>query len=550
MNFYEELKKIVETAKADGSRSGRAVNEGQSFKPGDKKLKNYIYQLATDFANKFYELIGTDYRALQQKESDIALAKSELNHRTKEFCIAKEEKKAEQAFLVSRIEDVKQRKSALKAKILQDEKTKQELEEYYQKPETEGDLTHYPMWFFIAVMSIVGFAELFIYKSVFLSQEIGIYSEMEDSEKMFVQVMAVVMGLGFIVMITWIAHEIGKRIRFIEGTGNGNRSKQWRMVIILLLIASFAIFSTVKMRSDMHKSSELDAKITKIIDAEDDDDEMFLDDDEDMDDDEDSDMDDEDSDEGMDEEDEESAPKLTELEKLESQIIAIKANGSWYFLAINFFIFIGGVMLAYHTHTSSVRYETLIAFIAKQRKELEELEQKKLKMLSHLKNDELANTYVSLPWYKQLFSKKEESSEGIREQSKVDACEKDFTAALKVYLELVNDYDSQREEIHSKADATVSAYINGVRSYIDALTSYVDAEFDEALYTDEELERIINERTKLEKYHNLRQDNAAEILSIENIDTFIAEHTCSNKELDSYFNAFRAVEIPKKEEEA
>jgi len=545
MNFYEELKKIVDNAKADASRSGRAINEGQSSSPDNKKLKNYTYQLAADFANKFYELISTDYRALQQKESDIALAKSELNHRTKEFCIAKEEKKAEQAFLVSRIEDVKKRKSALKAKILKDEEEKHKLEVHYQKPDTEGDLTHYPMWFFITVMSIVGFAELFIYKSVFLSQEIGIYSEMEDSEKMFVQMMAVVMGLGFIVMITWIAHEIGKRIRFIEGTGDGNRAKQWKMVVVLVLIASLAIFSTVKMRSDMHKSSELDAKITKIIDADDADDGLFLDDDDEGD----SDMDDEESDDDMDEVADDATPKLTELESLEKQIIDIKANGSWYFLAINFFIFVGGIMLAYHTHTSSVRYETLIAFIAKQRKELEELEQKKLDMLSHLKNDELTNIYANLPWYKKIFTKSNPSNETIREQSKVDACEDDFRAALKIYLSLVNDYDAQREEIHSKADATVSAYINAVRSYIYALTSYVDVSFDESLYTDEELERIINERTKLEKYHNLRQDDDAEILSIDNIDEFIEKNTCSDRNLESYFNAFRAVEIPMKEEE-
>jgi len=549
MNFYDELNKIIDIAKEYGARTGRSIGENTGLKPDNTKLKNYTYQLASNFANKFYELIGVDYRDLQTKETEITLAKSNLDNRARDLCIAKEEKKGEQQFLIRRIENLKKRKSELLNKINEDTEKKNDLEELYLKPDTEGDLKQMPMWIFVAIMTVVGLAEMLIYQSVFLSQEIGILAEMEEDKVAHLENMALIMGTGFIVMITWLAHEAGKRIRHIEGTAHKNRLGQWIKVGLIMLLVIAAIFSTVKMRSDMHKSSELNAKLTTIIDAEEDaDDEDYYSEDSESDedaDDEDSD-DDEDEDEDEDSDDElagdegSTTPTLTEKEQLEKELIDIKSDGAWYFMAINFFIFMGGVMLAYHTHTSSVRYEQLIALIAKQRKELEELEKKKFGMLDHLKNDEKSVTDILKPWWKKIFSPKKDES--ARENNKLEIVEAKFMNALTAYITLVNEYDAQREEIHSKADATVSSYINAVRSYIDALTDYAEVEFDAALYSDDELERIINVRTKLAKYLELRQDNEQELLHINSIDDVISKIDCHNDEMNSYFEAFKAAE--------
>ncbi len=547
MSFYNELDSLVEKAKQNGAFTGRSVREGGGREPDNNKLKNYTYQLASTFANKFYALIGTDYKKLQDQETQITVAKSDLDNCAKEYCVAKETKKEEQNSLIKSIDDLKERKVDLLKKINADVQSKNDIETKYLKEETEGDLKQIPMWIFVVIMTIVGLAEMVIYQSVFLSQEIGIIAEMEENQIAHLEIMAFVMGIGFIVMITWLAHEAGKRIRHIEGTDSKNRPAQWLKVFLIIAIVMSAIFSTVKMRSDMHKSSELNAKLTTIVDAEEDDgDEAFLDAE-----------DDTGSDDGLDTEDEDeelddeadakvATPVISEKEKLEKAIIAIKANGAWYFMAINFFIFMGGVMLAYHTHTSSVRYEQLLGLIEKQRKKLKELDEEHFKMLDHLKNDTESVAQIVKPWYKKLFSKKSDMK--VRENNKLKITQERFMQALTKYITLVNEYDTLREEIHSKADATVSAYINAIRSYVDALSDYVEISFDTNLYSDVELESIIKKRTKLAKYLELRQENEQELVHINSIEEVISKVDCTNGDMQSYFEAFRAVEIPKKEE--
>lgn len=506
MGFYEELDTKVNVIKNDAAKYGRQIQEGGFSAPFLSKLQNNAKINASKFANFFNSVINTDYVKFQAMESDITVSKYDLDSKAKELCMAKNDQEKEQYFLEKRILKADDTIDSLAQKIKSDENSMKEIEDQFSQAETEGDLYRLPMWIFLVIMSIVGIAELMIYKSVFLSQEIGVMADLETaSERAMVGYMAMVMAIGFIFMITWLAHETGKRLRHIQGLSKVFRNKQWVMIVFINTIVLTALLSTVLLRSDMHRIQAKDAKIAAINDAsesgglsldEDDEDEI---------------------------EDEESG----EAQILKDEITESKAVDSWFFATINAFIYLGGVMLAYHTHTSSVRYEHMETLVARQRKRKEVLEDKKNNMLAHLKND---NTELENGFFKKFFSKKEVFDK--RETTRVDQCEKILIKSLHTYTTNINTYEALSEEIAAKANALKNSYIDAVHSYLYELSNYTTLEdtiYNDLSFQDAYLEEVIIKVAKLDKYLQLSQSVTDEVIHINNIYEFIESINCNKK---------------------
>ncbi len=277
-----------------------------------------------------------------------------------------------------------------------------------------GSLDRLSGWWFLFVMSVAGFAELFIYKNVFLSQEIGLRADLAAEEKYMVQIMALGMALGFTVMLIWIAHKLGEMMRHYDSIIDAERRVYLTKFFMLMLVVILAIAATVDIRGKMHEILAKDQRIetlqrqTEISNdhkmfngtgklADEDGDAGGLGDEE-------SDeglsdgsgLDDDDGHGGFGEEDEAEeavsdnnddkhlfAPSVSDkIESLRDAIVQEKDATAWLFTIINIFMVVGGMFLSYATHTSSRVYETIekrLKVLHRQKAHLD----KKLRRIEH-----------------------------------------------------------------------------------------------------------------------------------------------------------------------
>jgi len=371
----------------------------------DREIRTNLLYAATTFWTYVINASNTLYKKIQILEADYSKVKSELDNKLHYVLVDYENKRKALEEEISAIDVELEEYNVERKKI--------EASYFVRNPETSmnGSLNRIAPWVFLVVMVIAGLAELFMYKNVFMSQEIGFIADMSEETKFHYELMALGMATGFTAMIIWLAHKMGEILRHLDSANR--RERNWYIVkfVFIAAVTSAAITATVKIRGDMHHILAIDQQIDQLQEAREDAmaQKMFGDDEAGSGDtDESADNaggfgeEDEAGDEtgfgeggfgdeeGFDEQ-ENSTVSMTDSSKnsvesvnpeqrLRDQEISAKGSTAWLFSVINFFIVVGGVFLSYETHTSSKVYET----IEKQIKRLEKRKHKREKALLRL----------------------------------------------------------------------------------------------------------------------------------------------------------------------
>lgn len=349
----------------------------------DREIKTNLLHSATVLWTRVVNSSHSIYKKIQILEADYIEVKSELDNKI-EYELSNYEKK--------RIA-VKEEIEVVDKELVAYNNQRKEIEKEYHKIGEEktqkGSLNRLSGFWFLFIMGIAAIAELFMYKNVFLSQEIGLMADKAAQDKYTVELMALGMASGFTVMIIWLAHKLGELLRhFDSATKSEVKSYIIKFVFISIVVIS-AIVATVIIRGDMHKILAQDNKVEQLQNEIEDSGNSFAKSSSDEDNGFGSDEDDEgfgSDDEDTDDKEAVSSPvelKYTQIEELRDQINDEKGKASLLFVIINIFIVVGGVFLSYETHTSSKIYET----IERHLKQLEKLKKSLEKELLSLDRD-------------------------------------------------------------------------------------------------------------------------------------------------------------------
>ena len=382
--------------------------EVNDLKYPDREIKTNILYAATTFWTYVINASNALYKKIQILEADYSMVKSKLDNKLHYELVDYEHKQID---LEDEIETVNE-----ELKEYNSERKKIE-KEYFAAQGTKkvkGSLNRIPGWVFLIVMIIAGLAELFMYKNVFMSQEIGFIADMSEETKYRYELMALGMATGFTAMLIWLAHKMGEILRHLDSAHEGEKRSYVIKLVFIALVTISAIMATVKIRGDMHHILAIDQQIDQIQETrEDSQNSLFSDDEEGLDSGEGAESDadgfgsdggdeddtggfgsDSDDNEGFGSEggfDEAQSSDDSTAEKsatasgatltsqsheqtLRDQEIEAKGNTAFLFVIINVFIVVGGVFLSYETHTSSKIYETIekkIKALEKQKKRLE-----------------------------------------------------------------------------------------------------------------------------------------------------------------------------------
>ena len=294
------------------------------------------------------------YKKIQFLESHYSSLKSDLDNK-----------------LYYELRNLEEKREHIESEI---EEVEGEIEHFTQKKEhfesefgklqdkkVVGDLHKRSQGFFWFVMIPAGLAEFFIYQNVFLSQEVGLKASQSEDEQFIYMVMSGVMSVGFIIMIIWMAHALGKFIRYFSTATTQERPYYIVKMALISIISAGAIWATVDIRGKMHEIMEIDQKVKQLNDKKEKNKFAGLFDDEEEEDEDDA--FDEESD--LEEDAEQSGEKKdtqsisSQINTLEHQAAVLKNATAPVFMLINIFIFIGGVFLSYFTHTSSPTYDMI-----------------------------------------------------------------------------------------------------------------------------------------------------------------------------------------------
>jgi hypothetical protein len=394
------------------------------------------------------------------------------------------------------------------------------IEEHCNSEEAKGDLKRLPMWVFLLLMTIVGLAEIVVYFNVFLSQEVGLISQLDsDIDRIKYYAFAGVMAVGFTVMMIWLAHKLGMMLRQYVSVHKEMRLAYWTKFIVISIIVIVAIIATVQIRGKMHVILAEELKLQKMIDNfgseismdDNSDSGMAVDEDVSMGDD--MSMDDEIK---MEEPQEKNTPKETEdkkekpnlenltanqIDMITDKISKMKGDLAYLFIAINLFIVVAGVFLAYEVHTSSIKYEALEGIIAR-------LEKRRKKLLKRKKK--LAKK----------FSKTEKD---------------EVMAIVKEYVESVNEFDEYSQVVKSHRIAIENIYIEMIYYLLGTMEEHnllydIDENYLED-FTPDDLSERFEKEWKLEKVDM----EVPEVMHVNNIDEFIESFRCE-KDMNAHNN--------------
>ncbi|MEN4045385.1 hypothetical protein [Sulfurimonas sp. NWX367] len=325
-------------------------------------VSNYLYEIMINTSNAVYQKI-------QLLEASYSEIKSELDNKLYYELNTLEKQKEECISEINHIEEEIQSYTAEKKTI---EKEFNKLE----NRKVTGDLQKLPFWVFLAVMLLVGGAELLIYQNVFLSQEIGLTADMPLEKQSQVFWTSLLMSIGFVGMIIWMAHALGKLVRHFANTTQKEKKFYIIKIMIIVAISAAAIWATVDIRSKMHTilADDNQVKVLKMQKEDTKETSLFGDNDtagfansaqNDSQDDGFGDGDDFGdgggfgSDEPVQQTKEEPSSLDTKIQKLREDAQKRKENTAYVFVIINLFIFIGGAFLSYFSHTSSPIYEMI-----------------------------------------------------------------------------------------------------------------------------------------------------------------------------------------------
>ncbi len=397
-----------------------------------------LYESVVNASNKVYKKI-------QFLEAHYSSLKSELDNKLYYELHNLEEKK----------EEIERNISDIETEIEHYTQDKEQIEKEFSKlknKEVVGDLHKQPDWVFWVIMILAGSAEFFIYQNVFLSQELGLEADQPENMQLMYKIMSGVMSVGFIIMIIWMAHALGKFIRYFSTASKKERSYYIVKMVLISLVSASAIWATVDIRGQMHEIMAINTKVQNLKEHKEENEFSML-----MGDEEKKDTggllnnDDEDDDGGLgDDEDEEGADALedddeeaggkalpvkkedinTQIDKLEHQAVVAKDATAPVFMFINIFIFIGGVFLSYFVHTSSPVYDMILSELKKLQKKKKALQKELLRADKEIM---LFKKYVIDPLFARL----------LKEAALYDLHVRVYNAYLELFymqVEIVVDY--------------------------------------------------------------------------------------------------------------
>jgi len=365
----------------------------------DREIKTNLLYAATTFWTVVVNASHSIYKKIQILEADYSDIKSQLDNKI-EYELENYEKKRTE--LHNEIEYVNKE---IQEYHIQSKSIESEYHKVADAKKVKGSLSRLSGFWFLLIMGIAGIAELFMYKNVFLSQEIGLMADRQEQDKQMLEFMALGMASGFTVMIIWLAHKMGEMLRHLDSAIESEKKASYYKLGFIALVVSAAIFATVTLRGDMHTILAKDIQVNQIQNSMEDDKSLFNN--------QESDTSEDDSEEGfgsgeeesesgdgfgesggfgdtsedaqIDEEEATKTKPLTKeekIEKLRNEVNEDKNATAWLFSVINIFIVVGGIFLSYETHTSSRVYETIEKHLAKLEKLKKSLE-KELKKLDN-----------------------------------------------------------------------------------------------------------------------------------------------------------------------
>jgi len=450
-------------------------------------LERQLMKITTSLYKEFHSHVDPIRIKIQAVESKVMTSRFRLHEFARGICSAKKNVERHNKEIKEMDDNLTQHTSTLR-----------KIENELNDVEFRGDLRRLPMWVFIVLMTVAGFAEIMVYYNVFLSQEIGLKVDRTDSTELMIYLgSAFVMALGFTVMLIWLAHKMGMMLRQVGSVHPSEKFAYWIKFIVIAATVIGAIVSTVVIRGQMHTIMAKDAKIQKILDKEESSliESMLVDDSEESDDENDDLLDEDDSDDGFSDddgfgEDDETESSVSTEEKLRMEINQEKGETAYLFIVINIFIVVAGTFLAYATHTSSIQYEAIESMVLRikkrRKKSLKEL--KKLEALLYKKEidflvpiieeyvvnvndyDELSQEMKSTMRNVEniclelaLFMLGEMERNAMLDDIKIDDKE-EFT---KEYLQAVFDKDWNINSIHLSADEVI--HINNIEQFIKSI---------------------------------------------------------------------------------
>jgi len=507
MNFdreKEELKQRIDENIRKLYTDERKLNKFQI----DEKL----LFITNNLWDSFQQIIEPIRKKIQKLESDILVNRYNLNETLKKHCKSKEDFKRAERDLIDVEENLNKHRKEM-----------QKIEEHCNGEEAEGDLKRLPFWVFVVLMSIVGLAEMVVYYYVFQSQEMMGKSDVYTTlDRIMYYGFPLVMALGFTVMMIWLSHKLGMMLRQYTSVHKKIRQAYWIKFGVIFVVVAVAIFATVEIRKQMHEIMYIQNKIVKMQDASMDisammdsgkmggesgmdTSDMSMD----------MDMEDESADMTMDDDvdslkssiDNEALKKEVETkikeqntsfpeteDGLQLLVTKLKGNLAMLFLAINFFIVVAGIFLAYEVHTSSIKYEALEGMI-------ERLEKKREKLLK-IKNE-----------YEKALSKNEKN---------------ELLQVLQKYVESVNTFDEYSQVVKSLRVSIENIYIEMVYYMLGTMEEHnllteIDIQYIEQ-FSPEYLSTRFKEEWKLENI----DIESEEVMHIHNIDQFIEQFQCNS----------------------
>ena len=327
----------------------------------DREIRTNLLHGATLLWTKVVNESHSIYKKIQILEADFIEVKSELDNKIDYELKSYEKKHSE---IEEEIKSVNEELAEYSAQ-------RKEIEKEYHKVGdaklVKGSLNRLHGFWFLFIMGIAGLAELFMYKNVFLSQEIGLMADRLAQDKVIVEWMALGMASGFTVMIIWLAHKLGELLRHYDSSIESEKNAYRFKFLFIVFVVVAAIYSTVEIRGQMHEILAKDQKVEQLQGELEDAGGLFSDSEDESgfgSDEEDEDSFGSDEEDGFGSEDEETSltsvdSKHSQIDKLRDEVNADKDNTAGLFFIINIFIVVGGLFLSYETHTSSRIYETI-----------------------------------------------------------------------------------------------------------------------------------------------------------------------------------------------
>ncbi len=481
------------------------------------QLNEKLFFITNSLWDSFQNVLIPIRQKIQGLESEILVNRYKLDETLKKHCESKEDFKRSARELFDVEENLDSHRKEM-----------QKIEAHCNAEEAEGDLKRLPMWLFWLLMFFVGLAEVSVYYYVFLSQEIGLKTEITSSTEEYIYYgLAMIMAVGFTIMLIWLSHKLGMMLRQYISVHKKSIKSYWIKFGAIAFIVIAAIVSTVIMRAQMHNILYIEHQIEQLqkknlyspgmsmgdinsvysnsmMDGDNKNDESVMSEEVVM-------GDDEMTDDMMmsSEGDMEHKPnpitRAENMDKNTSEIVSEsslreainlkKGTMAYLFIIINIFIVVAGIFLSYEVHTSSIKYEALEGMITRLEKRRKTLSKKKRKLENELLKNEKG----------------------------------ELLSVVTKFVDSVNRFDEYSQKVKSYKIYIENVYIEMVYYMFGTMIEHkllvdIDEKFIEE-YTPEYLSVRFNKEWKLEKI----DVDVPEVIHANNIDEYLELFKCQDK---------------------